>query len=285
MPIYMDRHYIEGASRHAMEAAHNQDLEIQGDFDVNIMTYWFDEARSTAFCLADAPSADALRDLHAHSHGFVPNEVTEVDPLTVQAFLGRIEDPVADADADEGSDQEEIEPAYRSIMFTDLKDSTQIAVQLGDEKAMHLLRVHNAMTREALRANNGREVKTTGDGFLLSFVKAADALDCAIAIQESFKHYNEKHPEEKLYVRIGVAAGEPIEEKGDLYGAAVNLASRICSQAEAGGVLIAQIVHDEIEDEMGHLQFASGGKLTLKGFDQPVDVYEVLWDLTSPAAR
>jgi class 3 adenylate cyclase len=231
MPIYMDRHYVEGASRHAMETAHKQDLEIQGDFDVNIMTYGFDEVRSTAFCLADAPNAEALRDLHAHSHGMVPNEVTEVDPLIVQAFLGRIEDPVSEDDADEASDQEEIDPAYRSIMFTDLKDSTQIAVQLGDEKAMHLLRVHNAMTRDAIRANNGREVKTTGDGFLLSFVKAADALDCAIAIQESFKDYNEKYPEEKLYVRIGVAAGEPIEEKGDLYGAAVNMASRICAQS------------------------------------------------------
>jgi class 3 adenylate cyclase len=151
-------------------------------------------------------------------------------------------------------------------------------VQLGDEKAMHLLRVHNAMTREALRANNGREVKTTGDGFLLSFVNAADALDCAIAIQEAFKDYNERHPEEKLFVRIGVAAGEPIEEKGDLYGAAVNLASRICDRAKAGGVLIAQIVHDEIKDEKQNLEFAPGGKLTLKGFDQPVDVYEVLWD-------
>ena len=283
MPIYMDRHYVEGATKHAMETAHEQDIEIQDDFDVNIMTYWFDEVRSTAFCLADAPNEEALRDLHAHSHGMVPNEVTEVDPLIVQAFLGRIEDPVPEADADDDSDQEEIDPAYRSIMFTDLKDSTQIAVQLGDEKAMHLLRVHNAMTREALRANNGREVKTTGDGFLLSFVKAADALDCAISIQESFQEYNARNPEEKLYVRIGVAAGEPIEEKGDLYGAAVNMASRICAQSKAGSVLIAQIVRDEIEDQMEHLQFASGGRLTLKGFDQPVDVYEVLWDKLSPA--
>jgi class 3 adenylate cyclase len=278
MPIFMDRHYVEGASRKAMETAHKQDLEIQGDFDVNIMTYWFDEARSTAFCLAEAPNGEALRDLHAHSHGFVPNEVTEVDPLTVQAFLGRIEDPVAAPDANEESDNGEIEPAYRSIMFTDLKDSTQLAVQLGDDKAMHLLRVHNAMTREALRASNGREVKTTGDGFLLSFADATEAIGCAIAIQESFKDYNKIYPEEKLHLRIGVAAGEPIEEEGDLYGAAVNLASRICAQAKAGGVLIAEVVRDEIEDEGSHLQFAPGGKLKLKGFDQPVDVYEVLWD-------
>jgi class 3 adenylate cyclase len=278
MPIFMDRHYVEGASRLAMETAHRQDLEIMGDFDVNIMTYWFDEARSTAFCLAEAPSGDALRDLHAHSHGFVPNEVTEVDPITVQAFLGRIEDPVAETGTEEGAEQGEVESAFRSIMFTDLKDSTQISVQLGDKKAMHLLRVHNAMTREALRANNGREVKTTGDGFMLSFVNAYDALSCAVDIQESFKEYNERNPEEELYVRIGIAAGEPIEEKGDLYGAAVNMASRICSQAKAGGVLVAQVVRDEMNDDAKQIRFAPGGKLSLKGFDEPVEVYEVIWE-------
>ncbi len=161
-------------------------------------------------------------------------------------------------------------------MFTDLKDSTQLAVELGDEKAMHLLRVHNALTREAVRAHKGREVKTTGDGFLLSFLSATDAINCAVKIQESFADYNAKYPADALYVRIGVTAGEPIEEEGDLYGAAVNLASRICAEARAGGVLIAQIVRDVIESE-GLFHFDSKGNITLKGFDQPVKVYEVLW--------
>lgn len=275
MPIFMDRHYVEGATRHTVEMAHQQDLEIQDEYGVKMMTYWFDEERSTAFCLVDAPDEESLRQLHLHSHGMVPNEIVPVDPSVVQAFLGRIEDPPLAPDADTGSTQEGIEPAFRSIMFTDLKDSTQLAVQLGDEKAMHLLRVHNAMTREALRAHEGREVKTTGDGFLLSFTRAVDALQCAISIQGAFADYNERHPEEKLYVRIGVAAGEPIEERGDLYGASVNLASRLCAEAKAGGVLVAQNVRDEIAEGDVTIQFAPGGKLSLKGFDQAVEVYEV----------
>jgi len=278
MPIFMDRHYIKGATQHTVEIAHQGDLEIQEEFGVKMMTYWFDEDRSTAFCLVDAPNEEALRQLHLHSHGSVPNEIVPVDPSVVQAFLGRIEDPPLAPVADEGSTQEGIEPAFRSIMFTDLKDSTQLAVQLGDKKAMHLLRVHNAMTREALRAHQGREVKTTGDGFLISFTKAADALRCAISIQGAFAVYNERHVEEKLYVRIGIAAGEPIEERGDLYGASVNLASRLCAEAKAGGVLVAQNVRDEIEEGDALIQFASGGKLLLKGFDQAVEVYEVSWD-------
>ena len=284
MPIYMDRHYVEGVTRHSIEAAHKLDLEIQEEYNVTIMTYWFDEERSTSFCLADAPDAESLRDLHAVAHGLVPNEIFEVDPLVVEAFLGRIEDPVADLGEGEEPNQDEVDAAYRSIMFTDLKGSTQLAVQLGDKKAMHLLRIHNAMTREAIKANNGREVKTTGDGFLLSFVNSTDALDCAVEIQKSFKDYNERYPEEKLYVRIGIAAGEPIEEKGDLYGATVNLASRICAESEAGGVLISQSVRDEIEDESGGLRFSTGEKLKLKGFDQPVEVYELLWNQASAIA-
>jgi class 3 adenylate cyclase len=259
-----------------MEMAHEHDLELQSAYNVKMMTYWFDEERSTAFCLAEAPNEQSIRDLHAHAHGFIPNEVIEVDPLTVQAFLGRIKDPIADPEARGDSSQTEIEPAFRVIMFTDLKDSTQLAVELGDEKAMHLLRVHNALTREVVRAHKGREVKTTGDGFLLSFLNAADALACAVRIQDSFADYNDKHPREKLFVRIGVTAGEPIEEEGDLYGAAVNLASRICAEAKAGGVLIAQIVRDDLGFR-GSFQFDSRGALRLKGFDQPVKVYEVLW--------
>lgn len=278
MPIYMDRHFLEGATKDAVAAAHQLDLELQGDFDVNILTYWVDEARSSAFCLAEAPSANALRDLHANAHGFVPNEVSEVDPILVKAFLGRIEDPVPDPAADDASAQDEIGPAYRSIMFTDLKDSTQIAVQLGDKEAMNLLRVHNAMTREALSGHNGREVKTTGDGFLLSFENAMDALSCAIAIQRSFREYNERSSAKKLFVRIGVAAGEPIEDRGDLYGSAVNLASRLCDQANAGGVLIARTVIEDIGDQGSAFQVTPRGELVLKGFADPVDVYELLWD-------
>jgi class 3 adenylate cyclase len=270
MPIFMDRHYVEGASRHAVEIAHQKDIEIQADFGVTMMAFWFDEARSTAFCLVEAPNEQALRDLHETAHGLIPNEILAVDPLVVEAFLGKIEEPAPVSDTAGGSSHEEFEPAYRSIMFTDLKDSTQLAVQLGDEKAMHLLRVHNALTREALRAHDGREVKTTGDGFLLSFVKAADALECAVAIQDAFADYNEKYPEEKLFVRIGVAAGEPIEEKGDLYGAAVNLASRICDEAQAGTVLVAQIVRDEITDGIGRIQFSPS---------------EVVWDQPSLIAK
>ena len=74
MPIYMDRHYVKGASRHAVQQAHAEDQKIQDDFGVEIMTYWFDEQRGTAFCLMEAPDKEAVVHLHSTAHGLIPHK-------------------------------------------------------------------------------------------------------------------------------------------------------------------------------------------------------------------
>ena len=92
MPIYMDRHYMEGVTRHVLATAHSKDLQTQGKYGVRFITYWFDEVRSTAFCLVDAPNKDAIQRAHDEAHGDVPSEIIEVDPAVVEAFLGRVTD-------------------------------------------------------------------------------------------------------------------------------------------------------------------------------------------------
>ena len=95
MPIYMDRHYIEGATRHALANAHEKDLQAQSKYGVNFLTYWFDEARSTAFCLVEAPSREAIQRTHEEAHGAVPNEIIEVDPTRGRGVSGPPHGPVA----------------------------------------------------------------------------------------------------------------------------------------------------------------------------------------------
>ncbi|HEY5811148.1 MAG TPA: DUF4242 domain-containing protein, partial [Terrimicrobiaceae bacterium] len=90
MPIYMDRHFIEGATHQTLANAHQKDLATQGKYGVRFMTYWFDEVRSTAFCLVDAPNKEAIQKAHDEAHGNVPSEIIEVDPMVVEAFLGRV---------------------------------------------------------------------------------------------------------------------------------------------------------------------------------------------------
>src|ERR1044072_4687689 len=97
LPVYMDRHYVEGATRHAVADAHQKDLALQDKYDVKFLTYWFDEVRCTAFCLIEAPNRETIERAHDEAHGLVPNEVLEVDPAVVNAFLGRLKDPPAAA--------------------------------------------------------------------------------------------------------------------------------------------------------------------------------------------
>ena len=271
MPIYMDRHYIEGAAKHAIADAHERDLAIQEKHRVKFLTYWFDDARSTAFCLVDAPNKESIKEAHNEAHGDVPHEIIEVDPTIVDAFLGRVEDPGPVAPSGEIP----IDSAFRAIMFTDLKDSTRMSTELGDAKALHLLHVHNVLTRNTLREFQGNEVKHTGDGFLASFASVPKAVNCAMAIQRAFDTYNRENPEDELYVKIGMTTGEPIEEHGDLYGAAVNLAARLCDHADASQILIAPEVKEYCKDAA--LPFSEFGDLTPKGFDHTITVHQVDW--------
>ena len=275
MPVYMDRHYIEGATRHAIAGAHQKDLALQDRYHVKFLTYWFDETRSTAFCLVEAPNRETIERAHNEAHGSVPNEVLEVDSAVVDAFLGRIKDPPP-MDASPGTTGEiSIDSGFRAIMFTDLKDSTLMTTLYGDAKALHLLHVHNALTRNSLHTHRGREIKHTGDGIMASFASVPDAVECAVAIQKAFIAYNQEHPETPLYLRIGLSAGEPIEEHGDLFGKAVQLAARLCAHAEPGRILIDQVVRDQWQGKA--LLLADLGEVTPKGFDHSLRVYEVNW--------
>jgi class 3 adenylate cyclase len=276
MPVYMDRHYIEGATRHAVADAHQKDLALQDKYHVKFVTYWFDEMRSTAFCLIEAANRETIERAHNEAHGFIPNEVLEVDPTVVEAFLGRIKDPPPMEDKSSQSEAEiAIDSGFRAIMFTDLKDSTLMTTLYGDTKALHLLHVHNALTRNSLKAHRGREIKHTGDGIMASFRTVPDAVECAITIQKAFAAYNQEKPETPLYLRIGLSAGEPIEEHGDLFGKPVQLASRLCAYAEPTRIVVDQVVLDQCRDTQ--LRFSDLGEVTPKGFDGAIRVYEAVW--------
>jgi len=173
--------------------------------------------------------------------------------------------------------------AMRTILFTDVEGSTALTNRLGDAKARELLREHERLTRQALKKHGGSEVKTMGDGFMTSFGSATKALECAIAIQRAFADWNADvgaTGRSPLRVRIGLNAGEPIAEddpdgRGDLFGTTVNMAARVCAKAE-GGQILAPIVVRELVAGKGFL-LADVGETELRGFEDPVRLYEVRW--------
>ena len=130
-------------------------------------------------------------------------------------------------------------------LLTDMVGHTAMRQRLGDERGRDVLREHEAITREVLKAHAGTEVKTMGDGFMASFGSVTKAVECAVALQRAFAERNSSaHPEalEGLSVRVGLNAGEPIEEDGDLFGATVILASRVAAKADGGEILVADTV-------------------------------------------
>jgi class 3 adenylate cyclase len=144
---------------------------------------------------------------------------------------------------------------------------------MGDAAARDVLREHERMTREALKAHGGSEVKTIGDGFMASFGSATRALECAVAIQKAFADGD-------IRVRIGLNAGEPIAEddpggRSDLHGTAVIVAARIAALAHGGEVLVSDVVRQLVAGK-GFL-FNDRGDHALKGFEDPVRVWEVRW--------
>jgi len=160
----------------------------------------------------------------------------------------------------------------RTVLFTDIVGHTEMMSRLGDKRGRDVLREHERITREVLGAHDGTEVKTMGDGFMASFGSITKAVECAIALQRAFA---ERESDEPLSVRVGINAGEPIEEDGDLFGATVILASRIAAKAEGGEILVADTVRGLCSGK-GFL-FADRGEFVAKGFEDSVRIYEVNW--------
>ncbi len=170
--------------------------------------------------------------------------------------------------------------SLRTILFTDIEGSTALTERLGDARARELLRDHERTVREALAAHGGSEVKTMGDGFMASFGSATKALECAVAIQRAFESPNQQtnkpaNQEKPIRVRIGLNAGEPVAEEGDLFGTAVNLAARIAGQARGSEILVSDVVRQLVAGK--GFAFDDRGEQALKGFEEPVRLFQVRW--------
>jgi class 3 adenylate cyclase len=223
--------------------------------------------------LVPFPTIDTARDIASHiTHArLVVLEGTWRDSdigtavAAIDEFLGESDEAAAGA-APSG---------LVTILFTDMEGSTTLTQRLGDAKAQEVLRTHNRIVRDALKAHSGSEIKHTGDGIMASFASASRALECAIDIQRALAQYNESNPDMPIGVRIGLNAGEPVAEEEDLFGTAVQLAARICAHAEPGEIL-APIVVRELAAGKGFL-LADRGDVALRGFEDPVRLYEVRW--------
>jgi class 3 adenylate cyclase len=276
MPLYMDIHNLEeGTTAEDVAKAHAKDMEIQRKYGVEYHKYWVNETGKKVFCLAHAPSAEAAECVHREAHGMLAEKIIEVEPDVAEVFLGGTETNPAGAVILPGGGATDRDPGIRTILFTDVVNSTTLTQSLGDEAALAILGIHDTIVRDALSASGGREVKHTGDGIMASFVSAAGAVRCAIQIQRELEKHTQANPERPLKVRVGAAAGEPVEQNIDLFGSTVQLAARLCAHAQPEQILVSNAIPDLCIGK--GLLFEDVGEVALKGFGQPIRAHAAAW--------
>lgn len=267
MPTFMDRHDGVDGTEADVLALHALDVATQKKHNVKYLSYWFDPDAHSVFCFVDAPDKEAAEAVHAEAHGEVAAKIIPVEGMAVTGFLGP---QPTDSSADEGNQGS----AFRTILFTDIVDSTLLTQRLGDAEAMELVRTHDKIVRQALEETGGSEVKHTGDGIMASFESVNSAIESAVKIQRRLAVLRDgaEHP---IQVRIGISAGEPVTEHNDLFGAAVQLAARACSQADPSCVYVSTEVQELYDGD--EYDFEVRGPFELKGFEEPIPLYEVSW--------
>lgn len=275
MPLYMDIHELPGGvSAEDVAKAHAKDVKIEDKYGVHYHKYWVNEKAGKIFCLCHAPSAEAAIQVHREAHGMVADKVIEIQPELAEGFLGGVEVNDAGAALVPGATNER-DSGIRTVLFTDIVESTTLTQSLGDEAALAMLGVHDTIVRDALSALGGREVKHTGDGIMASFVSAAGAVRCAIQIQRELDKHAKANPEHVLKVRVGAAAGEPVEQHNDLFGSTVQLAARLCAHAQPEQILVTNAIAELCIGK--GLRFEDLGEVALKGFGYPVRAHVAAW--------
>jgi class 3 adenylate cyclase len=266
--MYIDRHDMPGVTPEALAEAHIQDLAAQAQYGVRYHTYWFDPGSGSVFCMAEGPSREAVEAVHEGSHGQRASVVIELDPSApLNALFGHIprEPPGTAYSA----------PAMRAILFTDICGSVAQTYALGDEGHLRLLREHDEIVRAALSAHDGREVKHTGDGIMAAFSSIAAAVAASVRMQRALTDRN-RGADTVLDVSIGISAGEPVtDDDGDLFGAAVQLAARLCGHALPGDIAVSVAVRELCIGK--GFQFQDRGRVELKGLPEPTQMYAVAW--------
>jgi DNA-binding NarL/FixJ family response regulator len=153
-----------------------------------------------------------------------------------------------------------------TVMFSDIVSSTERAAEIGDRRWRDVLDRHDELVRGELGAHGGREIKSTGDGFLALFDAPARAIRCAVAIRDRLRDVD-------VDVRIGLHSGE-VEMRGDdVGGIAVNIGSRVASVGSAGDVLVSSTVRDLVAGS--GIGFAERGEHALRGVRDPWRLFAV----------
>ena len=272
MPLFMDVHRNVGRpTQDELREAHEKDVELQGQFDVQFHKYFFNEATGTVYCLVEGPDAESCRAVHREAHGIDVDDIIEVQPDLVEAFFANTQ---CEVDGLAMTSEGAYDGALRVILFTEIANFTEVAREDVGE-AGRLLECHDSVVRAVLAESGGHEVRHTGEGIMACFSSVSAAMRAATEIQKRCQAHSPAGAGHRPALRIGMSAGEPVEQHRELFGAVVNTARRICEAAEPGQILVSAALR---EIGLGKAaRFHKAGERMLKGVEDPQLLYGIEW--------
>lgn len=240
MPLFLDLHNLpEGITAAHVAEMHQADLDLEHKYNCRGLTYWCDEKRKTAFCLIEAPSKEALIDLHENAHGAIPTRIIEVNDTIVESFLGRIEDPEKSKNVTLNIIND---PAFRTLMVLKLRSKT---LRLTEKDNLQAVITGFKTTIESITTQyNGRIVRHEANTFLSSFDSVTEAVHCGIAVMNVY--HNAKTPD--LELKIGISAGTPVTERDSIFEDTIKSADYLSDVAK-GNFSVTRVVKDLFEGE------------------------------------
>jgi pilus assembly protein CpaF len=161
-----------------------------------------------------------------------------------------------------------------TIMFTDVEGSTRLLSTRGFTESHEIMKAYEAIIDGKVEEHAGRRIKGLGDGYMISFGSVRHGVECALDIQRAIAEYSKQNPERKIRIRIGLNTGEVVEEAGDIFGAAVNVAARVAGKAKGGEILVSEVVRSLV-GPMAEMKFVFRGRYKLKGFPDRWRLHQV----------
>jgi class 3 adenylate cyclase len=151
------------------------------------------------------------------------------------------------------------------ILFSDIEESTALNERIGDRAWVKLIAAHDKLVSDLVQKRSGHVVKSQGDGFMIAFSRADQAVRCGVDLQRALRKDAKRKRHEEIRVRIGIHMGRSVRRGDDLFGRNVAMAARVAAQAVGGQILVSQPVRDALSD-CDDIRFDEGRDVELKGF-------------------
>ncbi|HEY0225235.1 MAG TPA: adenylate/guanylate cyclase domain-containing protein [Mycobacterium sp.] len=163
------------------------------------------------------------------------------------------------------------------IVFSDIEESTALNERIGDRAFVKLISSHDKLVSELVKRRSGHVVKSQGDGFMIAFARAEEAVHCAIDLQHELRKDAKRKRHEEIRVRIGIHMGRSVRRGDDLFGRNVAMAARVAAEAVGGQVLVSQPVRDALSGcpDFPDVWFDEGRDVELKGFSGSYRLFAV----------